>query len=80
MEAYTANTVEILLPQNIFSTASDTPSDRWICDTGADVHFTASPSNFIPGTARSVSILLEMEDHVGENGIASKSYNSSSSS
>jgi hypothetical protein len=58
-ESYTANTVEILLPQNILSTAIDTPSDRWICDTGADVHFTASPSNFIPGTARTVSIRIQ---------------------
>jgi hypothetical protein len=59
MEAYTVNTVEILLPQNILSIASDTPSDRWICDTGADVHFTASPSNFMPGTAKLISIRIQ---------------------
>jgi hypothetical protein len=58
-ETYTTNTVEILLPQNILSTAIDTLSDRWICDIGADVHFTASPSNFIPGTARTVSIRIQ---------------------
>jgi hypothetical protein len=58
MEAYTANTIEILLPQNMLSIASDTPSDRWICDTGADVHFTAPPSNFMPGTAKPVSIRI----------------------
>jgi hypothetical protein len=58
-EAYTANTVEILLPQSILSTAIDTPLDRWVCDTGADVHFTALPSNFIPGTARTISIRIQ---------------------
>jgi hypothetical protein len=60
MEAYTTNTIEILLPHNILSIASDTPSDRWIYDIGADVHFTASPSNFMPGTAKPLSIRIQI--------------------
>jgi hypothetical protein len=58
MEAYTANTIEIDLPHNVLSIASDMPSDRWICDIGADVHFTASPSNFMSGTAKPISIRI----------------------
>ncbi|OGE52628.1 hypothetical protein PENARI_c009G02905, partial [Penicillium arizonense] len=59
MEAYTVNTIEIDLPHNVLSIASDMPSDRWICDIGADVHFTASPSNFMPGTAKPISIRIQ---------------------